>query len=266
MDRRKFLLGAGAGIAGLSLPAMASPAWSQRPPIPETSLWSGSNGRTAGSCRVIGIGGAGCNIVRAAWSSAVWENADQRPEFSCVDLGEHALRYVAAASANHPERAPIKTLSLAPVGAGGWVNGARAMALRQREALKALVADADMVVLVAGLGGGTGSGVTPIMVRLAREAGALTIAIVVTPFAYEGVRQRKASTAIRYLKRETNLVMEFSNEGWAKLQSDDTPMIDVLTSLDRHIPGSIRGLTEWYNTINCPKVEDVIKHQRNEDS
>lgn len=245
MNRRLFLHRVGAGIAGLSFPATASPAWLPLPAASGKSLWSGSNGRLAGSCRVIGIAGAGCNFLLAAWSSPVWENADQRPEFSCVDIGEQALRYVAAASKNHPERAPIKTLSLAPVGAGGWVNGARAVALRQRQALQALLAGEDMVVLVAGLGGGTGSGVTPIMARLAHEAGALTVAAVVTPFSYEGERRRqKADTAIRHLKRETDLVMEFSNEDWAKRHSDDTPMIDVFASLDRHIAGRIRSLMD----------------------
>lgn len=242
MDRRLFLHRIGAGIAGLSFPATASPAWLQRPATPGKSFWSGSNGRTAGSCRVIGIGGAGCNIVRAAWSSAILESADQKPEFSCVDLGEQALRYVAAASEIYPERAPIKTLSLSPVGAGGWVNGARAMTLRQRQALQALVAGADMVVLVAGLGGGTGSGVTPIMARVAREAGALAAALVVTPFGYEGVRKRKADAATRYLKREADLVVALSNEDWSNRYGDDTPMIDVLAGLDRHVAGNIRDL------------------------
>lgn len=242
MDRRLFLKGAGAGIAGLSLAATASPPWLPQSPAAGKSRWSGSNGGSAGSCRVIGIGGAGCNIVRAAWSSAVFESADPRPEFSCVDLGDQALRYAAAVSKNHPERAPIKTLSLAPVGAGGWVNGARAMALRQRQALQALVAGTDMVVLVAGLGGGTGSGVTPIMARLASEAGALTVTAIVTPFEYEGVRRRqKAVTAIRYLKREADLVMEFSNEDWSKQYSDDTQMIDVFNGLDRYIANWIQG-------------------------
>lgn len=189
---------------------------------------------------VIGIGGAGCNIVLATWSSAIWADADQRPEFSCVDLGEQALRYAAAASEHHPERVPIKTLSLSPVGAGGWVNAARSIALRQRQALQALVADADMVVLVAGLGGGTGSGVTPIMARVARDKGALTMAAVVTPFDYEGVRQRKADTAIRHLRREADLVMAFSNEDWEKQFSDDVPFNGIFASLDRHIVDSLR--------------------------
>jgi len=198
VDRRLFLRSVGAGVADLSFPAAASPAWSQPSAIAGQSLWSGANGCSAGFCKVIGIGGAGCNIVRATWSSAVLKSAQLWPEFICVDLGDQALRHVSTANDAAPERAPIKTVSLAPFGSGGWVNGARAMALRQREVLRALVADADMVVLVAGLGGGTGSGVTPIMARFAHEAGALTLAAVVTPFDYEGVRQRKADAAIRH--------------------------------------------------------------------
>jgi cell division protein FtsZ len=249
MDRRLFLQGAGAGIAGLSFPASASPAWLPLLAATGKSLWSGSNGRTAGSCRVIGIGSAGCNIVRAAQSSAVFESADLIPEFICVDLGQQTLRYVAAANEALPERAPIKTMSLAPLGAGGWVNGARAMALRQREALTSLVADANMVILVAGLGGGTGSGVTPIMARFAHESGALTIAAVMTPFDYEEVRQRKANTALGYLRREADLLMAFSNEAWSKRFGEDTPMIDVFANLDRHIAERIRVLMNDANEL-----------------
>jgi cell division protein FtsZ len=242
MDRRLFLRGAGAGIAGLSFPVTASAAWLQQSASAGKSLWSGSNGRTAGSCTVIGIGGAGCNIVRAAWSSAVLGSADLRTDYVCVDLGQQALRYVTAASDAAPERTPIKTASLAPFGAGGWVNGARAMALRQPEALSALVDGSEVVVLVASLGGGTGSGVTPIMARFAQEAGALTIAAVVTPFAYEGVRQRKRRTAIEHLRRNADMVLTFSNEEWANRYADDTPLIDVFTELDRHIANSIQGV------------------------
>lgn len=244
MDRRLFLKGAGAGVAGLGFPDLALSAWLQQPPLPGKSLWSGLNGRSAGFCRVIGIGGAGCNIVRAAWSSAVFEEVALRPEFICVDLGQQALAYVAADNEACPERTPMKTVSLAPVGAGGWVNGARGVALRQRDTLSALVADADIVFLVAGLGGGTGSGVTPIMTRLAREADARAITAVVTPFAYERVRLEKARAAIRYIRREAYLVMEFSNEEWSNRYSDNMSIIEVFYSLERYIGERIREVTK----------------------
>jgi cell division protein FtsZ len=113
-----------------------------------------------------------------------------------------------------------------------------------------VLAVSDVVVLVAGLGGGTGSGVTPIMARLAREAGALTTAVCITPFEFEGQqRHRTSDTALRHLKREANLVVAYSNEEWAKRYSDDAPMIDVFTSLDRHIAAHIFGLMERANQL-----------------
>lgn len=244
MDRRLFLKGFCAGVAGLGIPSVASPIGSV--PLSVTTrnpLWPGFSGRVARSCKIIGIGGAGCNIVSAMYSGADLESADLRPEFICVDLDQQTLAYVAAqeAVAGH---LPIKTLLLAPYGAGGWVNGAGALALRKLEVLRTLLAGANRVVLVAGLGGDTGSGVTPIMARLSREAGALTVAAVVTPFEYEGERNRRAGKAIRYLQRETDLVLAFPNEGWAKGYCDDTLMIDVFAGLDCHIAGRIRDLME----------------------
>lgn len=86
-----------------------------------------------------------------------------------------------------------------------------------------MLADADVVILVAGVGGGRGSGVTPIMASLASEAGALTVAAVVPPFEWEVGRNRKTDTAIKYLEREANLVVQFSNHELGETLGDDTP-------------------------------------------
>ena len=223
MDRRKFLFGLGAGIASLSLPAFASPA---------------------PSCKIIcmGIGAAGCNLTIALRASGILDRAGAVLSYFCVDLGPHALEFVDIANDANPSLAPIKTLMLAPVRAGGRVNAARAACLRHRAVLTAMLTGSDMVVLLAGLGGGTGSGITPIMARLARDAGAVTVAAVVTPFAYEGVRNRRADAAINRLQREADLVMAFSNEEWFNRYREDTPMFDVFDALDRHIANSIQGV------------------------
>lgn len=215
MNRRQLLLAIGAGLASLSLPTNAAP-----------------NPRIV----VMGIGGAGCNLVVALRGSNALNQAGAVLEYVCVDLGENALQSVDA----DPVLRPIKTLKLAPFGAGGRVNAARAAALRQREVLHGLVADASMVMLIAGLGGGTGSGITPIMARMARNAGAKTIAAVVTPFDYEGGRNEKAARAIGYLQREADLVMATSNSEWASRYPYDTPMMDVFTGLERHVAEQLR--------------------------
>ncbi|MFZ4535587.1 hypothetical protein [Propionivibrio sp.] len=221
MNRRIFLQTFGAGIASLSLPAFASPA---------------------PSCKIIGIGAAGCNLVTALRASNILDRAGVALSYVCIDLGPHALEFVDIANDANPALAPIKTLMLAPVRAGGRVNAARAACFRHRAVLAELLTGSDMVVLLAGLGGGTGSGITPIMSRAARDAGAVTVAAVVTPFEYEGVRNRRADAAIDRLQREADLVMPFSNEEWFNRYRDDTPMFDVFDALDRQIATDVKSL------------------------
>ncbi|MBK7357298.1 hypothetical protein [Propionivibrio sp.] len=220
MNRRKFLIGLGAGVAALSFPAFGSPA---------------------PSCKIIGIGAAGCNLVTAMRAVNVLHQAGALLSYVCVDLGPHALEFVDIANDANPALPPIKTLMLAPVRAGGRVNAARAACLRHRAILTEMLTGSDMVVLLAGLGGGTGSGVTPICAHAARATGAVTVAAVVTPFAYEGVRNRRADAAIDRLQRDADLVMAFSNEEWFNRYRDDTPLFDVFDALDRHIANSIQS-------------------------
>ena len=228
MDRRYFLKGLGAGTVGLSLPLTAS---------------------SVKSCKVIGIGGAGCNFVHAAGrSGAIPASTQWVPEFIGIDLDLDVLNYVDADNAAMPGNALIKTLSLATSGAAGRVKRGRAAALRKRDALRVLLVDTDMVMLVAGLGGGTGSGVTPIMARLAREAGALTVAAVVTPFEFEGeVRNRTADTAFNHLKREADLVVRFSNQALNDITGDDIDQSEFFAFQNQRISLFLRGLTHGEN-------------------
>jgi len=222
MDRRQFMQGLGAGLVSVNLPAYAEQ-------------------RSMPRVVVMGIGGAGCNLVTAFRAITALDRADLSLDYVCLDLGPRALQVVEAANAAAPAQKPIKTLMLAPLGAGGRVNAARAVALRQRKILQGLTVGSDIVVLVAGLGGGTGSGIAPIMARWAKQAGAVTYAVVVTPFDFEGTHNIKATSAFAYLQREADMVMAFSNEKWAQRYGDDSPMIEVLNALNRHAVYSING-------------------------
>lgn len=129
----------------------------------------------------------------------------------------------------------LKTISLAPYGAGGRVNAARAAALRNIDVLNAAVNGAGTVILVAGLGGATGGGVLPIIARAARNAGAVAIAAVVMPFDFEGSRNRTADTALSYLEREVDLVMPFSNQELGDTMGDGAQLADIFSRQDQHI-------------------------------
>lgn len=228
MDRRYFLKGLGVGTVGLSLPPTAS---------------------SARSCKIIGIGGAGCNFVLASSrSGTIPVSSEWVPEFICIDPDLDVLNYVDAENAAMPGGALIKILSLATSGAAGRVKRGRAAALRKRDALRVLLVDTDMVILVAGLGGGTGSGVTPIMARLAREAGALTVTAVVTPFEFEGeVRNRTVDTAFNHLKREADLVVRFSNQALNDITGDDIDQSEFFALQNQRISLILRGLMDGEN-------------------
>jgi cell division protein FtsZ len=244
VDRRNFLKGA--GVAGLSVPA-ASSAWSEQlAAIDEFWRSTGFRRRTKVAA-IIGVGGAGCNAVLATRASGVLEGAKFTPRYSLIDLGQQAFLHIPSTVLGDR---PIKTMALAPNGAGGWVNTARVMALRQREPIKALLTGAEMVVVVSGLGGGTGSGVSPIIARLARNAGIFTVAAVITPFDYEAARSQAARTAIKYLRCEADLVMEFSNDEWSQGR-DDVPVADVFAGLDRHIGERIRDVMDNANELRA---------------
>lgn len=173
------------------------------------------------------------------------------PEFICIDLDLEVLNYVNAENVAIPGCLPVKTISLATSGAAGRVNRGRAAALRKRDALRAMLADTDVVFLVAGLGGGTGSGVIPIMTRLAREAGAFTVAAVVTPFGWEGWRTpANSDTAINHLNREADLVVSFSNQELMDVTGDGITQDDFFASQNQRIADSILGLMDKVNPIS----------------
>lgn len=225
MDRRYFLKGLGAGTVGLSRHSTAS---------------------SARSCKVIGIGGAGCNFVQdVSRSGAIPASSKWLPEFICIDLDQNVLNYIDADNAAMPGGSPIKTLSLATLGAAMRINRGRAAALRKRDALRALLADIKVVFLVAGMGGGTGSGVAPIMARLAREAGALSVAAVITPFDWERWRTPENSdTAISHLNREADLVVRFSNQELMDVTDDNIDQGEFFAFQNQRIAACLCGLMD----------------------
>jgi hypothetical protein len=208
MDRRILLKGLGAGVVSIGFDPSA---WSGSVLIPSKSPVSETPPRPR-TTKIIGVGGAGCNFIHSFRSGLDPHNLTNVTELVCVDLGMQSLPPVETLYETAAGSLSLKTISLTPRGAGGGVNTARAAALRNIKVLNAAVNGAGTVILVAGLGGGTGGGVLPIVARAARNAGAVTIAVVVMPFDFEGPRNGKAVTALTNLAREVDFVMPFSNQ------------------------------------------------------
>ena len=175
-------------------------------------------------CRVIGVGGAGCNILLAAWSSGLLH--DGRSQFACVCMG--STKEIASANMLHPDLAPIRTVQLGRFGAHGNMNIARAAALKHDSSLRSLVAGADVVILVAGIGGGTGSTVAPILARMAEKSGALVLGCIVTPYKWELGRYPSAFAAVKELERHSHFLVSMPNEKMGGLFGVDSTLDEVI--------------------------------------
>jgi cell division protein FtsZ len=244
MYRRNFLRVVEAGTLGLAAGSAPSAAWAglTLAPIGSDSF---SQQRSIRSCKIIGIGGAGCNLIAAFLSGVERLPARITAEFLCIDLDLLCLSRVNSYGEAARRKVPLKTISLGTYGAGSLVNAARVATLRHLELLKSAVAGSDAVMLVAGLGGGTGSGVTPMMARLARNAGATTAAAVNMPFDFEGLRRsRNANTAVKYLQRETDDVKQFSCQELADSMGDDITQDEFFAAQDQRIAACIHAFLE----------------------
>gem|GEM_PF-1751218 len=231
MDRRILLKGLGAGAVSI---AHAPSAWSGSVLMPSKSPVSETPPRPR-TTKIIGVGGAGCNFIQSFRLSIDQHKLTNVTELVCVDLGMQGLLSVENLYETAAGSLLLKMISLAPYGAGGRVNAARAAALCNIDVLNATVNGAGTVILAAGLGGGTGSGVLPIIARAARNAGAVTVAAVVMPFDFEGPRNGTAVAALTYLAREVDLVMPFSNQDLGDSMGDGAQLADTYAQQDRRI-------------------------------
>jgi len=239
MDRREILKGLGAGAASIGI---GPSAWSGSVLMPSKSLVAETLHRTR-TTKIIGVGGAGCNFIHSLWASLDPHKLTNVSELVCVDLGMQGLLSVENLYETAAGSLLLKMISLAPYGAGGRVNAPRAAAQCNIDVLNATVNGAGTVILAAGLGGGTGSGVLPIIARAARNTGAVTVAAVVMPFDFEGPRKGKAVTALIDLEREVDLVMPFSNQDLGDTMGDGALLADIYAQQDRRI-------TAWLQRIS----------------
>ena len=231
MDRRHVVEAALAGVVCLGMP-LSSLARSQGD-LPESSIGHASN--PPKSIKIIGVGGAGRNVLQALNANSGQFIASGQVEFIGVDLGVPIRPSAGTTKGLAIDGSQIRTISLTPYGAGGRVHLARDAAMSNVDVLIAAVNGAETVILVAGLGGGTGSGVTPIIARLARNTGAVTIAAVVMPFDFEGSRTGTARTALGHLDRETDAVMSFSNQELGDVMGDGAQLSAIFDRQDQQI-------------------------------
>ena len=188
--------------------------------------------------RVIGVGGGGSNAVD-------WMVAARIPGVSFVacNTDAQALRRSIA-----PTKVRIGEAVTRGLGSGGDPEVGRRSAEEDEARIARTVADADLVFITAGLGGGTGSGAAPIIGADARVQGALTIAVVTTPFAFEGAqRLRIADVALAELAASVDAVITIPNDRVADVVADDTSMLDAFRVVDDVLLQVVRGIIDLLN-------------------
>ena len=183
---------------------------------------------------VIGVGGAGNNAV-----NRMIEEGIENVEFYVLNTDKQAL-----ATSKAPNRIVIGDTVTAGLGAGGDPAVGKAAAEQSKELIRSIIKGANMVFIAAGMGGGTGTGASPIVAQIAREEGALTIAIVTRPFTFEGKTRIKNSVAgLSELKDAVDSIIIISNDKLL-MASGNLPISKAFSESDKVLAQSVKTVVE----------------------
>lgn len=185
--------------------------------------------------KVVGIGGGGGNMVER-----ISRNFARGVDFIAVNTDQQDLDHCHVRQKIYIGRNLTKGL-----GTGMNPDLGRQAAEENRSELAEAVKDADMVFLAAGFGGGTGGGATPVIAEAARQQGALTVAVVTKPFAFEGSqRERNAQEAVAKIKDKVDALIIVPNDRIFNVISKDTPVLKAFEAIDDVLGNALRGIVE----------------------
>ena len=196
--------------------------------------------------RVLGVGGAGCNAV------------GHLAGVGLEGVNFVALNTDAAALARSPvaQRFNLGTKSTRGLGAGGDPGRGRLAAEEDAAELKRICEQADVIFVVAGLGGGTGTGAGPVIARIAKQCGALVLGIVMLPFDCEGGRrQRQAQMGLQELKKVSDGVICLSNQRVFKLIDEKTSLLEAFRITNEFIAQGVRGIWQLLSRSGLINVD-----------
>ncbi|MCB9060442.1 MAG: cell division protein FtsZ [Halobacteriovoraceae bacterium] len=188
--------------------------------------------------RVIGIGGGGCNAVN-----------------TMIRAGLTGVEYIVAntdAQALNANLAPTKIQLGAEItkglGAGANPEIGRKSALDEYEKLSEVLEGSDMVFITAGMGGGTGTGAAPVVAKLAKEMGALTVGVVTRPFQFEGKKRRRvADDGIITLEENVDSLITIPNQRLLQIAGESLSLIDTFKTADEVLLNAVRGISDLIN-------------------
>ena len=185
--------------------------------------------------KVIGVGGGGSNAVNRMIEAGIRD-----VDFLGANTDGQALNRCLA-----PVKIPLGRSITKGLGAGGKPDIGAAAAEEDKEALKAALQGSDMVFVTAGMGGGTGTGAAPIVARVAKELGALTVAVVTRPFGFEGSRKAKlAQDGIEKLMKSVDAIITIPNDKLLSLAGAHAPINEAFLKADDVLRMGVQGISE----------------------
>lgn len=185
--------------------------------------------------KVIGVGGGGGNAIEHM------VNADiEGVEFICANTDAQALRNSSARTVLQLGTDVTKGL-----GAGANPEVGRQAALEDMDRIREVLKGADMVFITAGMGGGTGTGGAPVVAEVAKELGALTVAVVTRPFPFEGRKRRDfAEEGIRQLSQRVDSLITIPNEKLLTELGKGVTLLDAFRAANNVLLGAVQGIAE----------------------
>ena len=207
--------------------------------------------------KVIGVGGAGGNAVIHMINHEI-----QGAEFICANTDSQAL--------DRAKGSMILKLGdnvTRGLGAGADPQVGKAAAERDRAAIEELLSGADMIFITAGMGGGTGTGAAPVIAEIAKELGALTVAVVTKPFNFEGQKRKAAAEqGIAELVEEVDSLITIPNQKLMDILGRNTSMEEAFAKADDILKGAVQGISDiimkpGYINVDFADVKTVMSEK-----
>ena len=195
--------------------------------------------------KVVGVGGSGCNALERMIEAKV-----KGVEFVAINTDAQALHHNKAQDKVHIGKNLTKGL-----GAGMNPDVGRQAAEENRDEIQEVLKGADMVFVTCGLGGGTGSGAAPIVAETAKELGALTVAVVTKPFAFEGAQRKAiAEEALENLRERVDTLITIPNDKLLQIIDKKTTLINSFKIVDDVLRQGVQGISDL---ITKPGIVNV---------
>lgn len=221
----------------------------------EYSLDSSQN--TGANIKVIGVGGAGGNAVNRMIADDV-----KGVEFIVANTDVQALQH-----SNAEAKIQLGPKLTRGLGAGSNPEIGSKAAQESEEAIAEALSGADMIFVTAGMGGGTGTGAAPIIAKIAKEQGALTVGVVTRPFSFEGPkRARFAAEGVAQMKEHVDTLVIIANNRLLEIVDKKTPMLQAFQEADNVLRQGVQGISDLitspgYVNLDFADVKTVMQNQ-----